>query len=142
MVRTPMRFKRLLLVMTVAGLLPACSMHPKEPPPSTDIDDVAYGNHVRMLASDDFQGRKPGTPGEDKTVSYLIENFRRLGLKPGNDKSYVQSVPLVQITASADATLTVSGAGGSRNLVFGKDMVIWTKRAVPEINLAHSDMIF
>jgi Zn-dependent M28 family amino/carboxypeptidase len=137
-----MKVRRLLLILALAGLLPGCNPHPKEPPPTTDIDDTAYGDLVRVLASDDFQGRKPGTPGEDKTVSYLIENFRKLGLKPGNDKSYVQSVPLVQITASADATLTVSGAGGSRNLVFGKDMVIWTKRAVPEISVAHSDMIF
>jgi Zn-dependent M28 family amino/carboxypeptidase len=137
-----MRVSRLLVVLTIAGLLPGCSFHPKEPPPSTDIDDTAYGDHVRVLASDDFQGRKPGTPGEDKTVGYLIENFRKLGLKPGNGASYVQQVPLVQITASADATLTVTGAGGSRNLVFGKDMVIWTKRAVPEISVAHSEMVF
>jgi Zn-dependent M28 family amino/carboxypeptidase len=137
-----MKVRHVLLILTIVGLLPACTPHPKEPPPTTDIDDTAYGDLVRVLASDDFQGRKPGTPGEDKTVSYLIENFRKLGLKPGNDKSYVQSVPLVQISASADATLSVSGAGGSRNLVFGKDMVIWTKRAVAEISVAHSDMIF
>jgi Zn-dependent M28 family amino/carboxypeptidase len=137
-----MRVRHLLLVLTAAGLLPGCNIRPKEPPPTTDIDDTAYGDHVRVLASDDFQGRKPGTPGEDKTVSYLIENFRKLGLKPGNGASYVQQVPLVQITAGADATLTVTGAGGSRNLVFGKDMVIWTKRAVPEINVAHSEMVF
>jgi Zn-dependent M28 family amino/carboxypeptidase len=137
-----MRVSRLLVILTVIGLLPGCSLHPKEPPPTTDIDDTAYGDHVRVLASDDFQGRKPGTPGEDKAVGYLIENFRKLGLKPGNGTSYVQQVPLVQITASADATLTVTGAGGRRNLVFGKDMVIWTKRAVPEISVAHSEMVF
>ncbi|HTC38045.1 MAG TPA: M28 family peptidase [Steroidobacteraceae bacterium] len=130
------------MLLTVMGLLPACSLNPKEPPPSTDIDDTAFGDHVRALASDDFQGRKPGTPGEDKAVAYLIENFRKLGLKPGNGTSYVQQVPLVQITAGADTTLTVSGAGGSRNLVFGKDMVIWTKRAVPEVNVTHSEMVF
>ncbi len=137
-----MTVRRLLVVLTLAGLLPGCSLRPKEPPPTTDIDDTAYGDNVRVLASDDFQGRKPGTPGEDKTVSYLVENFHKLGLKPGNGASYVQQVPLVQITASADATLTVSGAAGSRNLMFGKDMVIWSKRAVPEINVAHSEMVF
>ncbi|HEX3397007.1 MAG TPA: M28 family peptidase [Steroidobacteraceae bacterium] len=136
-----MQLKRVLPILIVA-LLPACSMRPKEPPPSTDIDDVAYGDHVRVLASDDFQGRKPGTAGEDKTVAYLIDNFRRLGLKPGNGTSYVQQVPLVQITAGADATLTASGAGGSRNLVFGKDVVIWTKRAVPEIKMTRSELMF
>ena len=137
-----MRVSRLLVVLTVLGLLPACSLNPKEPPPSTDIDDTAFGDHVRALASDDFQGRKPGTPGEDKTVAYLIENFRKLGLKPGNGTSYVQQVPLVQITAGADTTLTVSGAGGSRNLVFGKDMVIWTKREMPAVSLAQSELVF
>jgi Zn-dependent M28 family amino/carboxypeptidase len=137
-----MRISRLVVVLTLAGVLPGCSLRPKEPPPTTDIDDTAYGDYVRVLASDDFQGRKPGTPGEDKTVAYLIENFRKLGLKPGNGTSYVQQVPLVQITAGVDATLTVSGARGSRNLLFGKDMVIWTKRAVPEISIAHSEMVF
>jgi Zn-dependent M28 family amino/carboxypeptidase len=137
-----MTVRRLLLVLSIAALLPGCSFRSKEPPPSTDIDDTAYGDRVRVLSSDDFQGRKPGTPGEDRTVSYLIENFHKLGLKPGNGASYVQQVPLVQITAGADATLTVTGAGGSRNLVYGKDMVIWTKRAVPEISVAHSEMVF
>ena len=137
-----MEHKRLLSILIVVGLLPACSMRPKEPPPSTDIDDIAYGDHVRVLASDDFLGRKPGTPGEDKTVAYLIENFRRLGLKPGNGTSYVQQVPLVEITAGADATLIATGAQGSRNLVFGKDMVIWTKRAVPETNITRSELVF
>ena len=126
----------------VVVILPGCTIHPKEPPPSTDIDDTAFAEHVRGLASDEFQGRKPGGPGEDKTVSYLIEQFRKLGLKPGNGKSYVQQVPLVQITAGADATLSALGAQGARNLVLGKDMVIWTKRAVAEIQVSRSELIF
>src|SRR5580704_11150535 len=137
-----MRVRLFLLVLTAVGLLPGCSVHPKEPPPTTDVDDTAYADLVRVLASDDFQGRKPGTPGEDKTVSYLIESFRKLGLKPGNDKTYVQQVPLVQITSGADATLSATTKSGARNLVFGKDMVIWTKRAVPEIQVAHSELVF
>jgi Zn-dependent M28 family amino/carboxypeptidase len=136
------RVEHLLVALAFAGLtLPACTMHPKEPP-STDIDDTAFGDHVRVLASDDFLGRKPGTPGEDKTVSYLIEKFHKLGLKPGNGNSYVQQVPLVQITASADATLSATTPSGARNLVFGKDMVIWTKRAVPEIQVSRSELVF
>jgi Zn-dependent M28 family amino/carboxypeptidase len=138
-----MRLKHYLVLSTVAGLLiSGCTMRSKEPPPSTDIDDTVFGDHVRVLASDEFQGRKPGTPGEDKTVGYLIDNFRKLGLKPGNGNSYVQQVPLVQITAGADATLSAGGSKPSRNLSFGKDMVIWTKRAVPEVHLAHSELVF
>ena len=137
------RVERLLAALAFAGLtLPGCSMHPKEPPPSTDIDDGAFGDHVRVLASDDFLGRKPGTPGEDKTVSYLIEKFHKLGLKPGNGKSFVQQVPLVQITAGADATLSATTSSGARNLIFGKDIVIWTKRAAPDIKVSRSELVF
>lgn len=138
-----MRFQRLLPILTwVVAVLPACTIHPKEPPPSTDIDDTAFAEHVRALASDEFQGRKPGGTGEDKTVAYLIEQFRKLGLKPGNGKSYVQQVPLVQITAGSDASLSALGPQGARNLVLGKDMVIWTKRAVAEIQVSRSDLVF
>ena len=137
------RGERLWVILALAGLsLPSCMVHPKGPPPSTDIDDTAFGEHVRVLASDDFLGRKPGTPGEDKTVSYLVEKFHKLGLKPGNGNSYVQQVPLVQITASADATLSAIYPSGAHNLVFGKDMVIWSKRAVPEIQLSGSELVF
>jgi Zn-dependent M28 family amino/carboxypeptidase len=138
-----MRLKRYLAVLTVAGLgICGCTVHPKEPPPSTDIDDTIFGDHVRVLASDEFQGRKPGSLGEDKTVSYLVDNFRKLGLKPGNDKSYVQQVPLVQITAGVDAAMSAGGPTASRKLTFGKDMVIWTKRAVADVQLAHSELVF
>jgi Zn-dependent M28 family amino/carboxypeptidase len=137
------RFEPRFTVLALAGLtLGGCTMQPKEPPPSTDIDDTEFSDHVRVLASDDFLGRKPGTPGEDKTVGYLIENFRKMGLKPGNGNSYVQQVPLTQITASADATLSVTGPSGARNLVLGKDVVIWSKRAVPEVRVARSELVF
>src|SRR3984885_6975235 len=136
------RVEHHLVALAFAALvLAGCTMHPKELP-STDIDDTAFGDHVRVLASDDFLGRKPGTAGEDKTVSYLIEKFQKLGLKPGNGKSYVQQVPLVQITASADATLSATAPSGARSLLFGKDMVIWTKRAVPEIQVSRSELVF
>ena len=95
-----------------------------------------------MLASDDFEGRKPGTPGEEKTVAYLVEQFRKLGLKPGNGESYLQPVPMVEILAGADASLSIAGHNGTVTLAYGKDMVIWTKRAVPEAELKGSELVF
>jgi Zn-dependent M28 family amino/carboxypeptidase len=137
-----MRIERFWTGLAFAGLLlPGCTVTPKELPP-TDIDDTAYLEHLRVLSSDDFLGRKPGTPGEDKAVAYLAEGFRKLGLKPGNGASYVQQVPLVEILAGADASLSTVGPGSSRTLVYGKDMVIWTKRAVPQVELRRSDMVF
>jgi Zn-dependent M28 family amino/carboxypeptidase len=142
-VSQPMRILRLWLgVACIAWLLPGCTVHPKIAPPSTDIDDAAYRDDVRVLASDDFLGRKPGTPGEDKTVGYLVERFRKLGLKPGNGASYIQQVPLVEIAAGADAALSIVGPSATLNLEYGKDMVIWTKRAVPQVQLQRSELVF
>jgi Zn-dependent M28 family amino/carboxypeptidase len=130
-------------VLAWAGLLlTACTTQPKVPPPTTDIDETVFRTHLRVLSSDDFEGRKPGTPGEEKTVAYLVEQFRKLGLKPGNGESYVQPVPMVEILAGADASLSIAGRTGAVKLAYGKDMVIWTKRAVPETELKHSDLVF
>ena len=65
--------------------------------PEPDIDAVLA--HTKTLSSDEFQGRGPGTKGEELTVAYITEQFRKLGLKPGNaDGTFVQKVPLVGIT--------------------------------------------
>src|SRR5271154_3797611 len=118
-----MQIRGLWCVWACAGLLlTACADH-RVPPPSTDIDENTYRDHLRVLASDDFGGRKPGTPGEDKTVGYLVEQFRKLGLKPGNGDSFLQQVPLVEIAADNDASLVVSGGGSLKPLEYGKDMV-------------------
>lgn len=137
-----MRIQVLYGVLPVAGLLLAACVGHKGPPPSTDIDETAFRDHVRVLASDDFAGRKPGTAGEEKTVAYLVEQFRKLGLKPGNGTSYLQQVPMVEIFAGADASLSVSGHNGMSNLAYGKDMVIWTKRVVPQAQLTRSELVF
>src|ERR1700681_320448 len=131
-------------VLASAGLvLSACagSGH-KLPPPSTDIDETVFRDHVRVLASDDFEGRKPGTPGEEKTVAYLVEQFRKLGLKPGIGESFLQPVPMVESVAGADAALSILGSHATRNLAYGKDMVIWSKSGLPQAELRRSDLVF
>jgi Zn-dependent M28 family amino/carboxypeptidase len=125
-----------------AVLLAACAVQHKGPPPSTDIDETGFRDDVRALASDEFAGRKPGTPGEDQTVAFLIAQYGKLKLEPGNGDSYVQRVPLVEILAGEDATLAAQGRGGTRSLRYGKDMVIWTKRVVPAVQLTQSELVF
>src|ERR1700681_4524466 len=124
-------------VLASAGLvLSACagSGH-KPPPPSTDIDETVFRDHIRVLASDDFEGRKPGTPGEDKTVAYLVEQLRKLGLKPGNGESFLQQVPMTESVAGADASLSVAGRNGTLALAYGKDVVLWNKGGLPQAEL-------
>jgi len=124
------------------GLLLGSCADQRVPPPSTDIDEIAFRTHVSVLASDDFEGRRPGTAGEEKTVAYLLEQFRKLGLKPGNGESFLQQVPMVEILAGADASLSIAGPKGTVTLANGRDVVMWTKRAVPEVRLAQSELVF
>jgi Zn-dependent M28 family amino/carboxypeptidase len=124
-----------------ALLLLACTST-RTPAPSTDIDEAGFREHVRILASDDFEGRRPGTAGEDKTVAYLTGQFRKLGLKPGNGASFLQPVPLVEMQAGRDASLSIAGAAGVRSLGYGKDMVIWTKRVQAQSAIRQSEMVF
>ena len=123
-------------------LLGGCAGGPRTPPPSAEIDETGYRDAVRVLASDDFEGRAPGTPGEDKTVAYLVGQFRKLGLKPGNADSYLQSVPLVEIRGGRDTALAVSGHGTTKSLANARDMVIWTRREAPEAVLQRSGLVF
>ncbi len=123
-------------------LLTACATQPKVPPPSTDIDETVFREHVRVLASDDFEGRKPGTPGEERTVAYLVEQFRKLGLKPGNGESFLQQVPMVETRAGADATLSIAGRGAALSLAYGRDMIIRSRRRAPEAELRGSELVF
>src|SRR5258706_13349918 len=139
-----MRFGGYWGVLASAGLLlSACagSEH-KLPPPSTDIDETVYRDHIRVLASDDFEGRKPGTPGEEKAVAYLVEPFRKLGLKPGNGESFLQQVPMIENLAGADASLSVAGRNGTLKLAYGKEMVIWSRRNSPQAELRRSELVF
>lgn len=132
---------RAACISVVLGLLAACAGH-KPPPPSTDIDENGFRDDVRVLASDEFEGRKPGTPGEEKATAFLVAQFRKMGLKPGNGESYLQQVPLVEILAGSDAALSIAGRGAVKPLAYAKDMVIWTQREVSEARLQRSELVF
>jgi Zn-dependent M28 family amino/carboxypeptidase len=109
---------------------------------SSDIDEEAFRDQFSTLASDEFEGRRPGTAGEARTVAYLVAEFRRLKLKPLSGDSYLQSVPLVEFTPDAAPSLSISGPGGVRALDFGREMVIWSRREQPQVDLQGSALVF
>ena len=91
---------------------------------------------VERLASDEFEGRAPGSDGETRTVEYLTEQFSALGLEPGNpDGTWVQQVPLVGITPAPGDTMTVSLGGDTRILEPGADYAAYTKRVVDQVEV-------
>jgi Zn-dependent M28 family amino/carboxypeptidase len=126
-----------LFALLVPALLGGCASL-SGGPPAVAISASEYERHIVTLASDEFEGRKPGTAGERKTVDYLVAEFKKLGLQPGNRGAWTQEVPIVEITAGTDAELKLGDAA----LAYGKDMVIWTKRVAPEVTLADSPLVF
>jgi Zn-dependent M28 family amino/carboxypeptidase len=140
----PPRRRALALSCLAAALAAACgSPHHRGPPPSSDIDEPRYREDVRTLASDEFEGRKPGTGGEDKALAFITAQFHRAGLKPASGESYAQAVPLVEIRPGADATLALHGGRGALlPLGYGSDEILWSPRAAPTAALAQSDLLF
>lgn len=97
--------------------------------------------HTKVLASDGFEGRAPGTAGEDSTINYLVSQFKQMGLAPGNtDGTYIQKVPMVGFTANPKASFKAGNKTISLN--FPKDYVALSRRFVPEVNVNNSDMVF
>jgi Zn-dependent M28 family amino/carboxypeptidase len=106
---------------------------------SLTSDDLL--KHIKVLASDEYEGRAPGTKGEELTVNYLTEQFKSLGLKPGNpDGTYVQKVPLIGFTAQPAASFT---AGGKKiDLKFPDEYVAVSRRTAPETKVDNSEVVF
>ncbi|QUL37144.1 M28 family metallopeptidase [Erythrobacter sp. JK5] len=107
-----------------------------------DLSVETMKDITRTLSSDEFDGRMPGTEGEAKTVAVLTERFAAAGLQPGNGDSWVQEVPLVEITSKNQAPLTITN--GETDLVydFGSEWVGVTYREDARTQLANSEMVF
>ena len=97
--------------------------------------------HTRTLSSDEFEGRLPGTTGEALTVAYLEEQFRAMGVAPGNpDGSYRQAVTLLGIRSQADAGIQVRGKPQSLKLV--EDVSLSSTRAEALVRIRKSPLVF
>jgi Zn-dependent M28 family amino/carboxypeptidase len=135
---------RLLLVAVI--LLLGCAKKPdaqqmllSQMPP---VNPQAILAHTRVLSSDEYEGRGPGTKGEELTVGYLVDQFKKLGLKPGNtDGTYVQKVPLVGITPTPTSLVFEKG-GRRQTLKWKDDVVAWTKHVAKSASMSKSELVF
>ena len=129
-----------LALATVASAGGQSATMPVTPP---DIGASAVLAHAKVLASDEFEGRAPGTRGEELSVAYIVDQFKKAGLAPGNvDGTYVQKVPMAGITADPSAQLTFRKGDAARTLKFKDDVVAWTKRVQPTVSVQDSDVVF
>ena len=102
---------------------PAAASHTFSP----DVTAADYAEFTRVLASDELEGRGPGSPGETKTIEYLIQQYQRMGFEPGNNGSWIQTVPMVTTTTQPGASLTLTVDGQPHELEFGTQMVLGTR---------------
>jgi Zn-dependent M28 family amino/carboxypeptidase len=119
-----------------------------DPPSSPDaglksLGENSLAQHIQELASDAFEGRFPGSPGETRTTGYLIEQLKSLGLAPGDpDGIYLQKVPLMGITADFPLRLFFGKSEEELSLCSGQEFVAWSNRAVETTSLEDSEVVF
>jgi Zn-dependent M28 family amino/carboxypeptidase len=123
----------------VANTAPALDI--PEVKPGT-ISEATMKDVVRTLSSDAFEGRAPGSAGEEKTIAFLTERFKAAGLQPGNKGSWVQDVPLVEITGKDYQPLAITGKGAPLSFAYGKDWVGATYREQAKTTLKDSELVF
>ncbi len=142
-----------IIVFTVSlglGIVVAAQAQAAQPTPdsnqpfSSAITAQGFRDSVKAISTDAMGGRKPGTPGGDRAVAWIVKQFKAIGLAPGNHGSWFQEVPYVS-TALQDKDairLHVDEGGGTQTFDFGKDLVAVTLQAKPKISLDKSDIVF
>jgi Zn-dependent M28 family amino/carboxypeptidase len=129
-------------MMRALFLLPAAIALTAAAPESPEIPLQTLKDVTKTLSSDAFEGRAPTTPAEDKTTAYIVERFKAAGLKPGNNGSWFQDVPLVEIAGQDVSPLTFTGGKTPISLTYRTDMVIATYQVVPKAEVKDSDVVF
>jgi Zn-dependent M28 family amino/carboxypeptidase len=107
------------------------STHEIPPVPEPGFDTQRFVADMRTLASDEFEGRAPGSRGERLTVDHLVEEFARAGLQPGFGDSFLQPVPMVELTNQSRSDIEIAGAGDAMTLSYPDDMIIGSRRLGP-----------
>jgi len=139
-------FKRPLRVPTcprltswILGLSTLTTVFSATPRPA--IEEGRLRRHIEVLSSDAFEGRAPGSPGEEKSVAYLIEQFQQAGLQPGGlQGSWTQEVPILGVKSTVTARFSTANDPGE--LGFPQDIVAWSPRLVPTVEVKPSEMVF
>ncbi|WP_259068323.1 M28 family metallopeptidase [Mucilaginibacter sp. X4EP1] len=134
-----MKIGKLSFLLAAAIALLAACKHNENSNPITG-DEIK--SHIAVLADDSLTGRKPFTSGETKAINYISSQFKKLGLEPGNNGSYFQDVPMVEITSTPSATMQITG--GKTNISFNAltDFVASTRHEVDTVTLKNSPLVF
>ena len=143
--------RRSILFAAIAGLCVAVAAQAapadtagSAQPFSSAITPQGFRAYDKAISSDYMDGRKPGTVGGQRATAWIVDQFKKMGLQPGNHGSWFQAVPTVS-TALQDEDkikLGVSEGGGTQHFDFGTDMVAVTLQAKPKIDIKDSPIVF
>ena len=106
-----------------------------------EIEELNLHKHIKVLASDEYGGRSPGSVGGEKTKSYISQIFEELALE-GLKGDYLIEVPLVEVTVKKESYLSFLHNNGERKLKQGAETVYWTKRVIEEVSVQESELVF
>jgi len=138
--------RQLLLLLCSAALLTACSEETTDSASMVSVDtseiEAMLHEHIAVLASDEFEGRAPATPGEELTINYLRNQFQALGIGPGNGDSYYQSVSVTEITTASDAVLHMKGSNYEASFTYGDEAMVGSQQQIPAIGIFDSELVF
>lgn len=145
--------QKILTLAPLAILLSGCSgpaeQLPDNFPAVADSDGYidtdfspTYRDHLRILASDEFEGRAPGTRGEELTVDYVAQVFRDAGLTSLTNDEYTQAVPMARIAPVRVTNMQLSGGEEAEELTYRQQMMGWTPRITEAVEVADSEMVF
>jgi Zn-dependent M28 family amino/carboxypeptidase len=108
-----------------------------------ELSEQTMKDVTKELSLDSYEGRAPGSAGEEKTVAYLIDRFKKAGLEPGNNGSWTQDVPLVEITAKNVSALSIADKSGkAMSFAYGSEFVVGSYREAPKTKIDQSEMVF
>ena len=142
--RTSMKISRFFLATffcAAASLLGNDELKDRLQPGLAAITPESLLAHIKVLASDEFEGRAPGSKGEDLSVKYITDQFKKIGLKPGNpDGTYTQEVPLAGIKSEPQMSFVIGNK--TMDLKFPDDFVASSARLQPEIKIDKSALVF
>jgi len=134
-------------LLAFATFAAACSSTPSKPLTVNDLPNIDTNvvlTDIKRLSADEMEGRLPGSKGETLAVQYITDQFKAIGLEPGNPKdgTYVQKVPLVSITPSEYSPLVVKKPGTALSFKEHEDVIAFSTRVTDAIDVKDSEIVF
>ena len=123
---------------------PGSSSGPQAAPYTPAITSQGFRDYYMAISSVFMVGRKPGTDGAQRATGYIVEQFKKLGLEPGNHGSWFQTVPTVSATVQGKNTLKldVSEGGSTQSFAYGSDMVAYDPQDKPHVSIKDSQVVY